>query len=1200
LRYAEYTPPDPIEQTRSGFSPRSTKSADSDMPIWPGSFEHPDDASAMSHMTNTSEKLRHAGAVRLPPKSSVLSANIASSVETESCDALPPVDLAPKVREISRPPISPPSRVEIPAKIQVEVQHPASDPPNVEGHRPTSPKKMEVIRPVVVAKPPKMQVNSPFIVTESEEDPMKDEPQWLRMLMSFSSQPPSPNPETPKSVDGNKFFDTSRTPSQPIPRSRPRSSLITESKNAVITKLVNIHSQTPRRPPRRKISMEPVKYNSQNSMRPMDSPSPKTQREPLPKRHFAPPTPNSVIEGLRVAMEKVAATSDTSLASPGEMAAMRHAVGLTVTTLPNGPAEVKTEARVSPVSPLIIEGISFLDGRQDQDDDNLGIDQGDFPTKNSVVQRKSWFHTPLSPLQRTMSDFSISDMIDISSTAIEVAPAPGRSCREPTPKVPALLRMFSPRTAKFAANPTPMSPMRNNATPNGLEKKSAFSPPVLQQNKNTLKNSRNGEDVVPTIRRMKDAISPSIPHECKNTPAIALNQKEVASDPAEINDPLSPQFLHSENSPKKKADKPLPLSSPVVARIAQDGGNEVEVEHSTAVAAESRADMREAGPLFIPTKDDESLVTMGNFSLAGHSLLTQHERIEVELNRPLQQKKNPSGKRLFSVFRKKRHDEVKVSVESSSTKTAQLLPKPDDAQKEVQEVQAAQNIAIAPKDAGQDENSNPDATPCLPPTVMASSAVVHTPTIGATLAQQKISRFFVANSPHLTTNACTPKSKLVSLQPVREPLVVETVTSEEDIPVELSVTDIPLGLSETERATRAHKLWLAMSPGAPKDMIPTSPLSERSSPPYYSPDRSPTRKRGVSNFHPKHSSHPSFLRSCYEVMSYVLGKTSDIVGTVPTFIVPSFGMGACGATVPLFPDLEKTKRKQTRFDADETAEADSIEVSKNRSIRVLRGDSDYGLDAFSASDIISVTDEAAESFPKRRKDEGTLTSVVPFVSRGRYRRQRPPRERKGSRRSLSPARVPVRKHSKIKEVETTVSQDRKSQLFSPQESYAFDASTLSSMQSEDGISEAATRDRSKPMRSDQDRMSRGDMLEMFSHRSDAVSQTIWQEIADASLVVERALNRIETVQSNDSNPDRMVQSLLSMRSNDSSNLADLERSLAVLKKHADHLGVRESDLLMAVKEDDVDVESAAGDSVRTMTFAEEFFDALNLFKGSRK
>jgi hypothetical protein len=71
--------------------------------------------------------------------------------------------------------------------------------------------------------------------------------------------------------------------------------------------------------------------------------------------------------------------------------------------------------------------------------------------------------------------------------------------------------------------------------------------------------------------------------------------------------------------------------------------------------------------------------------------------------------------------------------------------------------------------------------------------------------------------------------------------------------------------------------------------------------------------------------------------------------------------------------------------------------------------------------------------------------------------------------------------------------------------------------------------------------------------------TAWDEIAKASLVIEEAINKIDTSLRNGEG---------NSRTHDSTIGSEVEKALVILKKHADRLGVKESDLLLAVRSDD--------------------------------
>lgn len=79
----------------------------------------------------------------------------------------------------------------------------------------------------------------------------------------------------------------------------------------------------------------------------------------------------------------------------------------------------------------------------------------------------------------------------------------------------------------------------------------------------------------------------------------------------------------------------------------------------------------------------------------------------------------------------------------------------------------------------------------------------------------------------------------------------------------------------------------------------------------------------------------------------------------------------------------------------------------------------------------------------------------------------------------------------------------------------------------------------------------------------------WNEIVDASRIVGKAFRSVELSPSDDEedSPEERLDNLMSIVSDDSS-LGDVERALEVLKKHANRLGIRESDLLQSLKSDE--------------------------------
>jgi hypothetical protein len=119
--------------------------------------------------------------------------------------------------------------------------------------------------------------------------------------------------------------------------------------------------------------------------------------------------------------------------------------------------------------------------------------------------------------------------------------------------------------------------------------------------------------------------------------------------------------------------------------------------------------------------------------------------------------------------------------------------------------------------------------------------------------------------------------------------------------------------------------------------------------------------------------------------------------------------------------------------------------------------------------------------------------------------------------------------------------------------------------------------------------------------SDASSDAdTWAEIADASMVVERAMERLDTFRSEDDTEDpAKLKFLLSVVSDDDT-LGDVEKALNTLKKHASRLGVKETDLLLAVGSQGggtprSTVEESDSRSYRSMTLGEELLNIFGMF-----
>jgi hypothetical protein len=121
-------------------------------------------------------------------------------------------------------------------------------------------------------------------------------------------------------------------------------------------------------------------------------------------------------------------------------------------------------------------------------------------------------------------------------------------------------------------------------------------------------------------------------------------------------------------------------------------------------------------------------------------------------------------------------------------------------------------------------------------------------------------------------------------------------------------------------------------------------------------------------------------------------------------------------------------------------------------------------------------------------------------------------------------------------------------------------------------------------------------------RSDTDSDAdTWAEIADASMVVERAIERLETFRSDDGTEDpAKLRYLLSVVS-DEDTLGDVEKALNTLKKHASRLGVKETDLLLAVaSQSDAgtprsNTEESDARSYKSLTLGEELLNIFGVF-----
>jgi hypothetical protein len=97
--------------------------------------------------------------------------------------------------------------------------------------------------------------------------------------------------------------------------------------------------------------------------------------------------------------------------------------------------------------------------------------------------------------------------------------------------------------------------------------------------------------------------------------------------------------------------------------------------------------------------------------------------------------------------------------------------------------------------------------------------------------------------------------------------------------------------------------------------------------------------------------------------------------------------------------------------------------------------------------------------------------------------------------------------------------------------------------------------------------------------ADIANAAVWDQIAAASLIVERAIKKIEPSVVSQSSPRSLSPSTIG---------PEVEKALLTLKKHAERLGVKESDLLLAVHiEDDSTEEQEDGTMDETNTMDDD-------------
>jgi hypothetical protein len=103
----------------------------------------------------------------------------------------------------------------------------------------------------------------------------------------------------------------------------------------------------------------------------------------------------------------------------------------------------------------------------------------------------------------------------------------------------------------------------------------------------------------------------------------------------------------------------------------------------------------------------------------------------------------------------------------------------------------------------------------------------------------------------------------------------------------------------------------------------------------------------------------------------------------------------------------------------------------------------------------------------------------------------------------------------------------------------------------------------------------------------------WAEIANASMIVEKALERLDSCKSEDLE-DQTKLHLLFSQSDDDQSISGIEKALETLRKHASRLGVKETDFLMAL--DSTDTESLGEEtykSYKSVSLAQEIFSVMS-------
>ena len=1038
----------------------------------------------------------------------------------------------------------------------------------------------------------KKQVIHPPVLSTTREDEPEKEPTWLHMLKQVPSHLGLPHSGT-----GQKTQEGEEEKSIPELLSRsqttPQRELSGSSQNDIIPPLdrsssspYSVLGRSPMRPPRRQMTLDSVNYDNLHKKKQNPSlmnkyhndsstPRKKTPKHSssAPKRHMNPPsptprrapTPSHVIQGLRNAMKE--ATGKTT--GPGTPSSPVYIEGLSF--LNEGIGSTVSEGRYLGHDEDVHEETQHHEN-DDPDDDPivLVVGSSDEQTRSTVPRRRqSWFPNRPHKKSKNVSMIETTD-------EVEVIPASTTTTTNTTPREPPhaprspLARLFSPK--KSSEEQQQQQP-ETGVLQESNNKKSFVLPADGEH-----PNNRDGMQTF-TAKAEKKSAKARFKH--LFLPRGAADKKE---------------------SPSKKFDRPEIDPTDEILLVQNQNvldpnfdTSKMSLEQKEAIESMRRKTMnpnvlRDVGPLFVPTKEDESLLsTMDNSSVAGRrSLATQHDHIEVEIKEDDSKKGKKSGKGgLLSRFRKKNSndkrsgDGVKVSVET---------PRPRQERKSEKSALVEDKVGRAvasnggPPTARQDEPKEPNAVgkhrdetaddypvPQLlaPPPVSTQAESPY----GTPMSSPYHKGVGGGDQTHGSTEA--PGQNEAAAVPEDGLVLVESASSD------------ARGLLVTEQAFAAdaentQQVWGASpAQASAANSQERSLLRNRSITRQIacSPRSKASKASNSSRKTPTAQPHPALARTWNDFMQLFCEKprapgadhagcsTSVAgMGTRPSLSQSSFG--ACGLTMPFLSSTPTGVEAVAGEDPLDNTLVGAAEFPRNRSATGARRPAKLELGQTSTSDSEDSVNVAGEL----GKEKNSLAPLTPSSMRNHGNRPRRP--------TLTPSRSPLRRPTFR----------RKSRASKRTQNETLDNSTIPS---DEGFTMPPTHSDSKGDKkaNDEKKVVQGNL----SPRAEEASMAnAWMEITDASAVVERALDRIETVKSNESNADRVMHGLMSMGSTDSPILEELEESLMVLKKHAQRLGVRESDLLLAVKSDDVD--SVAEDSIRTLTFTEELMEAFHLVR----